>query len=80
MKSGRHLTVATDQPGVQIYTGNWLDGSPVGKDSVVYHDYDGVAIECQDFPDSPNHDDFPSTLLRPGSRYARALEFRFTNE
>lgn len=76
--SGRTLTVATDQPGVQIYTGNWLDGSPAGKDGAVYHDYDAVAIECQAFPDSPNRPDFPTTLLRPGETYCRTIEFRFT--
>ena len=63
--SGRRLEVWTDQPGVQVYTGNWLEGSPVSKSGRSYHDYDGVAIECQDLPDSPNHPAFPSTELRP---------------
>lgn len=76
--SGRTVTVATTQPGVQIYTGNWLDGSPRGKDGAVYADYDGIAIECQDFPDAPNRPAFPSTVLRPGDRYERVIEMRFT--
>lgn len=75
--SGRRLTVETTQPGVQIYTGNWLDGSPAGKDGAIYHDYDGVAIECQAFPDSPNRPDFPSTLLCPGEEYAQSIIFKF---
>lgn len=75
--SGRQLEVLTDQPGVQIYTGNWLDGCPAGKGGAVYHDYDGVAIECQDFPDSPNKPQFPSTRLNPGEKYNRKIIFKF---
>lgn len=75
--SGRQLTVYTDHPAVQVYTGNWLDGCPVGKDGAVYHDYDGVAIECQDFPDAPNKADFPSTRLNPGEHYNRHITFKF---
>lgn len=57
--SGRRLTVDSDQPGVQVYTGNWLAGSPLNKAGRPYEDYDGVAIECQDFPDAPNRKTFP---------------------
>ncbi|MDO4319121.1 MAG: aldose epimerase family protein [Bacteroidales bacterium] len=78
--SGRRLTVATTQPGVQVYTGNWLEGCPAGKDGATYHDYDGVAIECQAFPDAPNRHDFPSTLLEPGKEYRQTIEFRFDNK
>lgn len=77
--SGRTLTVLTDQPAVQVYTGNWLDDSPAGKDGVRYRDYCAVAIECQDCPDAPNRPDFPSTRLNPGDRYRRTIEFRFSN-
>ena len=49
-ESGRRLTVSTDQPAVQVYTGNWLEGCPAGKDGVTYHDYCAVAIECQNCP------------------------------
>lgn len=76
-ESGRVLEVLTDQPGVQIYTGNWLDGSPTGKGGAVYHDYDGVAIECQSFPDSPNKPQFPSTRLNPGEKFQRTIIFKF---
>lgn len=79
-ESGRTLTVATDQPGVQVYTGNWLDGCPAGKGGAVYHDYDAVAIECQAFPDAPNHAQFPSAVLRPGEVYHRTIEFAFSAE
>ena len=76
--TGRVLTVDTDQPGVQVYTGNWLAGSPVNKAGRPYEDYDGVAIECQDFPDAPNQPGFPTTLLRPGEEYCRHINFRFS--
>lgn len=76
-QSGRVLTVSTTQPGVQIYTGNWLEGCPAGRRGRVYHDYCGVAIECQHFPDSPNHPDYPSTVLRPGKVFHEAIIFAF---
>lgn len=76
--SGRMLTVLTTQPGVQVYTGNWLDDSPVGKDGYHYHDYDGVAIECQGFPDAPNQPGFPSQELRPGQEYNHTIVFKFS--
>ena len=75
--SGRTLEVSSDQPGVQVYTGNFLGGSPVGKGGRPYNDRDGVAIECQAFPDSPNKPHFPSTTLRAGERYERHIRFRF---
>ena len=74
--SGRRLEIWTDQPAAQVYTGNWLDGSPVSKSGRSYHDYDGVAIECQGFPDAPNHPEFPSCVLRPGETYSRTIIFR----
>lgn len=76
--SGRVMTLLTDQPAVQVYTGNWLDDSPVGKGGCRYRDYDAVAIECQDYPDAPNQPAFPSTLLRPGEVYRRRIVFAFT--
>lgn len=75
--SGRTLTVATTQPGVQVYTGNWLAGSPANKAGRSYHDYDGVAIECQNFPDAPNRPGFPPAVLRPGEEYHQTIVFRF---
>ena len=74
--SGRRLEIWTDQPAAQVYTGNWLDGSPVSKSGRPYRDYDGVAIECQGFPDAPNHPDFPSCVLRPGETYTRTIIFK----
>ena len=77
-ESGRVLEVVTTQPGVQIYTGNWLEGCPAGKNGHIYHDYDAVAIECQHYPDSPNEPDYPSTVLRPGEVFEQAIIFAFS--
>ncbi len=76
--SGRALEVTTTQPGVQVYTGNWLEGCPEGKCGRSYHDYEGVALECQNFPDSPNKPDYPSPVLRPGETYQQAIIFAFS--
>lgn len=76
--SGRVLEVLTTQPGVQVYTGNWLEGCPAGKNGHIYHDYDAVAIECQHYPDSPNNPDYPRTLLRPGEVFQQAIIFSFS--
>ena len=75
--SGRTLEVSTDMPGVQVYTGCWLAGSPLNKAGRSYDDYDGVAIECQNFPDAPNVEAFPSAVLRPGEKYKRHINFQF---
>lgn len=77
-ESGRVLEVLTTQPGVQVYTGNWLEGCPLGKNGHIYHYYDAVAIECQHYPDSPNESDYPSTVLRPGEVYGQAIVFAFS--
>ena len=76
-ESGIAVKVTTTQPGVQIYTGNWLSGCPVGKNGHRYEDYDGVAIECQNFPDAPNKADYPSPVLRPDETYQQAIIFAF---
>lgn len=76
-KSGRVLKVSSDQPGVQIYTGNWLAGSPKNRSGRSYEDYDGVAIEMQGLPDAPNKPQFPSQLLKAGESYDRKIQFRF---
>lgn len=75
--SGRVLKVATTQPGIQVYTGNWLAGCPEGKRGHVYGDYSGVALECQHFPDSPNHPEYPTTLLKAGETFSEAIVFAF---
>ena len=76
--SGRVLEVFTTQPGVQFYTGNFLDGSLVGRDGCTYHKHDGFCLETQHFPDSPNQPDFPSTTLRPGDVYRQTTIFRLS--
>ena len=75
--TGRRLTVSTDAPGIQVYTGNWLEGCPVSKSGKAYHDYDGVALECQCFPDSPNRPDFSFETLKPGEEYENTIVFAF---
>ena len=76
--SGRCVKVLSSQPSVMIYTGNWLAGGcPETKTGGRYDDYDGVAIECQNYPDAVNHPDFPSPLLRPGELYCQKIVFRF---
>jgi aldose 1-epimerase len=79
-QSGRVLEVSTTQPGVQIYTGNWLAGCPANKEGRSYDDYDGVAIECQGLPDSINKPQFPSVVLRPSEEYSENITFKFTNK
>ena len=77
-RSGRSVTVLSSQPSVMIYTGNWLAGGcPETKSGGRYADYDGVAMECQNYPDAVNHPDFPSPLLRPGELYCQKIVFRF---
>lgn len=76
-ESGRTLEIGTNQPAAHMYSGNWLKGSPLGKNGRDYEDYDGIAIEMQDFPDAPNQPEFPSTLLMPGETYHRQITFTF---
>ena len=76
-RSGRTLKVFTTQPGIQVYTGNWLGGCPEGKRGRIYRDYSGVALECQHFPDSPNRPEYPSTVLNPGKTFHEAIIFAF---
>lgn len=77
-KSGRTVRILSSQPSVMIYTGNWLAGGcPETKSGGRYADHDGVAIECQNFPDAVNRPEFPSPLLRPGERYCQKIVFRF---
>ncbi|WP_306186885.1 MULTISPECIES: aldose epimerase family protein [unclassified Streptomyces] len=67
--SGRTLKISTDQPGVQFYSGNFLDGTLTGPSGHTYRQSDGLCLETQHFPDSPNQPSFPSTVLRPGQTY-----------
>ncbi|HEX2601483.1 MAG TPA: hypothetical protein VHL32_05155, partial [Gemmatimonadaceae bacterium] len=75
--SGRTMEISTTQPGLQFYSGNFLDGSNIGKGGVVYHFRYGLALETQHFPDSPNHSNFPSTILRPGEQFHSRTVFKF---
>jgi aldose 1-epimerase len=76
--TGRVLEVSTTQPGVQFYTGNFLDGSVTGKEGLVYKHRYGLCLETQHFPDSPNHPDFPNTILRPGEKFHQTTVFKFS--
>jgi aldose 1-epimerase len=75
--TGRTMDVFTTEPGMQFYTGNFLDGSITGKAGHVYHYRYGLALETQHYPDSPNHPAFPSTILRPGQQYRTRTIFAF---
>ena len=76
-KSGRTLDVSTTEPGLQFYAGNFLDGTITGKAGHVYQHRGALCLETQHFPDSPNHANFPSTILRPGARYQSKTVFAF---
>src|SRR5215831_1314229 len=76
--TGRVLDVSTTEPGVQFYSGNFLDGSITGKSGHVYQRRFGFCLETQHFPDSPNQPDFPSTILRPGHEYRSRTIFAFS--
>jgi aldose 1-epimerase len=76
--TGRVLEVSTDQPGVQFYTGNFLDGTVTGKQGDVYKHRYGFCLETQHYPDSPNHPDFPSTILKPGETFHSKTVFKFS--
>jgi aldose 1-epimerase len=73
--TGRILEILTTQPGIQFYSGNFLDGSFSGKYDIAYEKYAGLCLEPQHFPDSPNHPDFPSTILRAGDEYHQSTVF-----
>ena len=79
-RSGRVLEVLTDQPGIQFYSGNFLDGTLYGTSHRAYRQGDGLALETQHYPDSPNHPNFPSTVLRPGDRYDTTSVYRFSTD
>jgi aldose 1-epimerase len=76
--SGRVLTISTTEPGIQFYSGNFLDGTLYGTSGHAYRQGDGLALETQHFPDSPNHANFPSTELRPGEDYATTTVYAFS--
>jgi len=77
-KSGRIMKVYTDQPGIQFYTGNFLDGTLKGKGGKTYYQHDAFCLETQHFPDSPNQPAFPPTVLRPGQVFQSTTVYRFS--
>lgn len=77
--SGRVMEIETTEPGLQFYSGNFLDGTLTGKGGVAYEHRTGFAMETQHFPDSPNQPSFPSTILRPGEEYESRTIYRFMN-
>jgi aldose 1-epimerase len=79
LASGRELTVWTDQPGVQFYSGNFLNGTLVGISNHIYRQSDGYTFETQHFPNSPNQPNFPSTVLRPGKVFNSTTVYQFAS-
>jgi aldose 1-epimerase len=78
--SRRALEILTTEPGMQFYSGNFLDGSFTGKNGVAYEKYAGLCLEPQYFPDAPNHPNFPSTTLRAYEEYKQTSVYRFLSE
>jgi aldose 1-epimerase len=75
--SGRLLEIHTDQPGMQVYSGNKLSGAFAGHGGIIYRQAAGLALEPQDFPDAPHHPNFPSTTLRPEATFQRVIRYDF---
>lgn len=78
--TGRVMEISTTEPGIQFYAGNFLDASLVGTSGEMYRQSDGFCLETQHFPDSPNHPEFPSTVLKPGDVYKSTTVHRFTSD
>jgi aldose 1-epimerase len=76
--SGRVLEISSTEPGVQFYSGNFLDGKSVGKGGWAYGKHDGLALEPQHFPDSPNQSNFPPVILKPGQTYRNSIVYKFS--
>ena len=75
--TGIELTVYTTEPGIQVYTGNFLDGTVTGKKGIVYNQRVGICLETQKYPDTPNKPEWPSAVLRPGEKYTSHCTFKF---
>lgn len=78
--SGRELEIYTTEPGIQFYSGNFLDGTITGVNGAVYKHRDSFCLETQHYPDSPNHPNFPGTVLNPGQTYTSSTIYKFTTE
>lgn len=79
-ESGIKLTVYTDEPGIQVYSGNFLDGTITGKQGKIYNQRTGICLETQHYPDSPNKPEWPSVVLEPGQTYSSHCIFKFDVE
>lgn len=75
--SGIELEVSTDLPGIQFYSGNFLDGAENGKNNIPIKNHSGFCLECQYFPDAFNHKNFPQPVLRVGEVYNKTIEYKF---
>ncbi len=76
-KTGRIMEVFTDEPGMQFYSGNFLDGCITGSNGMIYRKNFGLCLETQHFPDSPNHPEFPNTIIKPGEEYFQKTIYKF---
>jgi len=76
--TGREVKIFTTQPGLQFYSGNFLDGTIKGKDGKVYYKHYGLCLETQHFPDSPNQSNFPNSILKPGEKYSEETVYQFS--
>jgi len=79
-QSGRFMEVLTDQPGLQFYSGNFLDGSIKGKSGIIYKYRTALCLEAQHYPDSPNKPNFPSVVLKPGEKYKQTTIYKFSTK
>ncbi len=79
-KSGRMMEISTDQPAIQFYGGNFLDGKAIGKGGIAYAYRTAFALETENYPDAPNQPSFPSAVLRPGENYSHTMIFKFSAE
>ncbi|HNP96909.1 MAG TPA: galactose-1-epimerase, partial [Cyclobacteriaceae bacterium] len=78
--SGRFMEVYTSEPGIQFYSGNFLDGTIIGKENNVYVHRSGLCLETQHFPDTPNQPDFPGVVLNPGEQYYSKTVTKFSTK
>ncbi|UCG58486.1 MAG: galactose-1-epimerase, partial [Phycisphaerales bacterium] len=78
--SGRVMEIHTTEPGIQFYSGNFLDGSLTGKAGKAYNKHAGFCLETQHYPDSPNKPDFPSVVLKPGEKYTTTTVHKFSTK
>lgn len=78
--SGRSLTIKTSYPGLMLYTGDYLKSTLPGNHTVPYQPFDGLCLECQGYPDSPNHAHFPSAVLEPGMEYQHYIHLKFSTD